>query len=174
MRSRWIGSLCVAMLLPGSLLAGPASARTHPLKCSPGKVKARQIEHTAGGRFLVEATERNEFEFFVCVVGPNFRTSRQKGVDLRPFKSGRFFKTDPLGHVFYKLDPGQVPGVGVVVFNRIHEQQLGIYANATIIKPKDDAPYAIRVGHNDCNPDCASGRTTYKTLRWNTSTRRYS
>jgi hypothetical protein len=156
----------LAAVLP--VAATPVTAATghHVTKCAKGRVTAHKSYKTSAGKFLVEATQKNEFEFFVCTISPTFKTTTQEGVNLPAFGDGSTFKQDSLGHVFYQLQPGQVSGVGVVVFDGKKAHQLGIYAQAEVIKHKHK-PFAILVRDNDCNPDCASGHVTKSKLHWN-------
>jgi hypothetical protein len=172
----WTATLAglTALGLAASLVASPALAANAGklVACAPGAIKAHKIVATPHGRFLIEATESNEFDWNVCVVSPTFRTHRQNGVDLVRFGNGKYFRTDSLGHVFYNLNPGQISGVGVLVFRGTTARQLGIYAGGKVLV-RAHAPLAIRVAHNDCNPDCATGHITYRTLTWHPATQNY-
>jgi hypothetical protein len=154
---------------PTALAAGSGKLIT----CAPGVLKAHRVVTTSHGRFLIEATESMEFDWHVCVISPSFGVTRQAGGDLARFHNGNYFVTDRLGHVFYNLYPGQVrTGVGVIVFHGSQARQLGIYKGGKVVM-RANAPYAIKVATNDCNPNCAHGHITYRTLTWHATTGSY-
>jgi hypothetical protein len=167
---------CLAALGLATSAAAPtaqAASSAKLISCAPGVLKAHRIVTTAHGQFLIEATESMEFDWHVCVVSPSFRVIRQDGGDLARFHNGNYFVTDRLGHVFYNLYHGQVrTGVGVIVFRDGEARQLGIYKGGKVVM-RPHAPFAIRVATNDCNPDCARGHFTYRTLTWHAATGNY-
>jgi hypothetical protein len=168
MRSRLtITAALLAAVLPLGVVTGAgASAAKGFAKCAPGKVLAHHKYKTSAGPFLVEATMKSDFDFFVCTVSPKLKTTKQNGVNVAQFNDGLTFKQDSLGHVFYNLQPGQISGVGVVIFDAKNAIQRGIYVDATVIQHRH-RPFAILQRHNDCDPDCASGHITKQKLQWN-------
>lgn len=163
----------LAAILPIVALAPAIAAPRSPLaKCAPGRVMVHKTYATSHGTFLVEATEVNEFEFSVCSISPSYHATKQQGTNLAQFGDGTTFKTDSLGHVFYNLYPGQVKGVGVIVFIARHAKQLGIYDGGQVVQHKH-APFAIRRSINNCRPSCAAGHVTHKMLTWHPKTQDY-
>lgn len=82
---------------------------------------------------------------------------------------------DATGHLFVIYNPGRYDGVialvptpgGFAAFSPSYSSGGFRYYYAELAGPDGRTGYAIEVSNNDCNPSCADGSITSKTLQWN-------
>jgi hypothetical protein len=85
--------------------------------------------------------------------------------------------TDNTGNTFVIYNPGRYDGVIVLVptadgfapIEQSYQTGQNRYYYAELVGPQGGR-YAIEASANDCEPDCASGTITRRTLQWNGST----
>jgi hypothetical protein len=156
------GALPTAMLLPGCP-AAPAVAGT----TSQGTV--------------IRVVSRNQFSYDVCFVLPGGLSLhvappaglRSAGASVGTFPGGGYFATDSLGHVFINLNPGNISGVLVIVPQGSHPPLVFGPVPGASVAGAAGSPFTLTVSNDACNPNCASGSTSYHTLVWDGSANTY-
>lgn len=100
--------------------------------------------------------------------GPGAGQRGGYGVGVDRFHDGSDFKTDSLGHLFVRIQPGQITGVTVIIPDGTYTRVLGPFAGGST-EPAPGA-FVIHVVKNDCIPHCSDGHTTQRNLHWMTNT----